>query len=248
MASRELDTALEADWRPSPNCESRRKALRPTILLMHYTGMARADAAIDWLCTPGSRVSCHYLVDEAGRTTQMVREEMRAWHAGESFWMGETDVNSISIGIEIHNPGHDGGYPDFPEAQMQAVKALSLDVLSRHNIPPRRVLAHSDVAPHRKTDPGEKFDWEALARAGIGHWVSPAPLAIDGHQETAPDAETILHVQTQLADYGYDCPVSGTICSRTANVVKAFQRHFRPALVNGHLDRSTADTLTRLVQ
>jgi N-acetylmuramoyl-L-alanine amidase len=244
----ELDTGLVAEWRPSPNCEPRRKGLRPTILLMHYTGMARADAAIGWLCAPESRVSCHYLVDEEGRITQMVREEERAWHAGEACWMGETDVNSTSIGIEIHNPGHDAGYPDFPEAQMNSVVALSLDILSRHNIPPRRVLAHSDVAPQRKADPGEKFDWEMLARTGVGHWVSPAPLAIGSREETAPDAQTILHVQTLLANYGYDCPVSGTICARTANVLKAFHRHFRPALVDGNIDGSTVDTLERLVR
>ncbi len=244
----DLDTRLEADWRPSPNYEPRRSGLRPTILLMHYTGMARADAAIDWLCTPEARVSSHYLVDEKGRITQMVREEMRAWHAGDSFWMGETDINSASIGIEIHNPGHDAGYPDFPDTQMHAVMALSLDILSRHNIPPRRVLAHSDVAPHRKDDPGEKFNWEELARAGIGHWVSPAPLALGSQQDIGTQPETVRHVQQQLADYGYDCPVSGTVCGRTASVVKAFQRHFRPALVDGRIDHSTVDTLERLAQ
>jgi N-acetylmuramoyl-L-alanine amidase len=242
----ERDTTLDAEWRPSPNCEPRRDGLRPSILLMHYTGMARQADAAAWLCAPESRVSCHYLVDEDGRITQMVREEMRAWHAGESFWLGETDINSASIGIEIHNPGHDSGYPDFPDAQMHAVTALSLDILSRHNIPPRRVLAHSDVAPHRKADPGEKFDWEALARAGIGHWVAPAPLEPDGQQDAEP--ETIRHVQQMLADYGYDCPVTGALCGRTENVVKAFQRHFRPALVDGRIDRSTIDTLERLVR
>jgi N-acetylmuramoyl-L-alanine amidase len=244
----ELDTRLVADWRASPNCEPRRNGLRPTILLMHYTGMARADAAIGWLCTPESRVSCHYLVDEEGRITQMVREGERAWHAGEACWMGETDINSASIGIEIHNPGHDAGYPDFPEAQMNSVVALSLDILSRHNIPPRRVLAHSDVAPQRKADPGEKFGWEMLARAGIGHWVSPAQLAMGSGEETAPDARAVLHVQTLLANYGYDCPVSGAVCHRTANVLKAFQRHFRPALVDGNIDGSTIDTLERLAR
>lgn len=244
----ELNTALAADWRPSPNYEPRRKGLRPTILLMHYTGMAKADAAINWLCVPESRVSCHYLVDEAGRITQMVREEHRAWHAGESCWLGETDINSASIGIEIHNPGHDAGYPDFPEAQMNAVVALSLDILSRHNIPPRRVLAHSDVAPQRKADPGEKFDWEMLARAGVGHWVGPTPLAVSDAQGTPPDAQTVLHAQTLLANYGYDCPVNGSLCHRTANVIKAFQRHFRPALVDGNFDASTIDTLERLAR
>lgn len=242
----EFDTRLEADWQPSPNCELRRNGLKPTILLMHYTGMAQASAAIRWLCTPGSGVSCHYLVDENGHITQMVREEMRAWHAGDSVWLGETDINSASIGIEIQNPGHEAGYPDFPQAQMHAVIALSLDILSRHNIPPRRVLAHSDVAPHRKADPGEKFDWEDLARAGIGHWVSPASLALADSRDFGKEPETVQHVQGLLADYGYNCPVNGTFCERTANVVKAFQRHFRPALADGRIDRSTIDTLERL--
>ena len=241
-----LDTRLDADWQPSPNCEPRRNGLKPTILLMHYTGMADASAAIRWLCMPDSGVSCHYLVDENGRITQMVHEEMRAWHAGEAVWMGETDINSASIGIEIHNPGHDAGYPDFPQTQMHAVMALSLDILSRHNIPHRRILGHSDVAPHRKADPGEKFGWKDLARAGIGHWVSPAPLSLDDRRDIGEVPETVLHVQKLLADYGYGCPVNGEFCEHTASVIKAFQRHFRPALVDGKIDRSTIDTLERL--
>ena len=119
--------------------------------------------AIDWLSRPDSGVSCHYGIDEDGRITQMVAEDLRAWHAGESIWDGETDINSASIGIEIHNPGHDFGYPDFPEMQMQAVEALSRDIIARHGIRPERVLAHSDVAPTRKRDPGEKFPWARLA-------------------------------------------------------------------------------------
>ncbi|MBX2805403.1 MAG: N-acetylmuramoyl-L-alanine amidase [Hyphomicrobiales bacterium] len=242
------DKALDVLWRASPNCEQRRGGLRPTILLMHYTGMTRADRAVDWLCAPASRVSCHYLVDEDGRITQMVSEDARAWHAGVSCWMGETDINSASIGIEIHNPGHDAGYPDFPEAQMDAVIALSRDILTRHDIPPRRVLAHSDVAPDRKADPGEKFDWAGLARAGIGHWVPPAPLAAKAPEHAGLEPETVRHTQQLLAYYGYDCPVNGTVCARTERVVRAFQRHFRQSLADGRIDRSTIDTLERLAQ
>ncbi len=163
----DTDTSFEADWHPAVNFEPRRGGLRPSILLMHYTGMASAERAIGWLCSAESRVSCHYLVSETGRIVQMVREEMRAWHAGESFWAGETDINSASIGIEVHNPGHGSFYPPFPEPQMQAVEALSLDILARHDIRPERVLAHSDVAPARKEDPGEKFPWARLAEAGV---------------------------------------------------------------------------------
>ena len=136
------------------------------MLLLHYTGMDSAEAALDWLTRQESGVSCHYLVDAEGRIAQMVPESERAWHAGQSLWEGETDINSCSIGIEIHNPGHDFDYPDFPDAEMRAVEALCRDILSRHAIPSHRVLAHSDVAPGRKRDPGEKFDWERLARAG----------------------------------------------------------------------------------
>jgi N-acetylmuramoyl-L-alanine amidase len=242
-----LDTTLDAAWRPAVNFEPRKNGLRPTILLMHYTGMDSAEGAINWLCAPESPVSCHYLIDEAGRITQMVREEMRAWHAGQSRWEGETDINSASIGIEIANPGHAAGYPDFPEAQMQAAEALSLDILSRHGIAPRRVLAHSDIAPRRKADPGEKFDWARMARAGVGHWVEPAPVEGDEGFGPGDNGAEVSRLQAMLAAYGYDCPESGTYCEQTCAVVTAFQRHFRPVLVNGRADRSTFATLVRLI-
>jgi len=242
------DTRLAASWRQAANFEPRRRDARPSMLLMHYTSMASAERAIAWLCAPESGVSCHYLVDEAGRITQMVPEAMRAWHAGEAYWAGERDINSASIGIEIANPGHDAGYPDFPEAQMQALEALSLDILARHTMPPQRVLAHSDVAPRRKADPGEKFDWARLARAGVGHWVEPAPLAGDVGLGPGDESEAVSSLQRQLAAYGYEAEPSGRYCSQTKAVVTAFQRHFRPALVNGRADRSTMDTLERLVR
>ncbi|WP_088347409.1 MULTISPECIES: N-acetylmuramoyl-L-alanine amidase [Rhodomicrobium] len=243
----DLDTALEASWRPAANFEPRRAGMRPTILLLHYTGMASAERALYWLTAPESRVSCHYLIDEDGRITQMVREDMRAWHAGESYWAGETDINSASIGIEIHNPGHAGAYPDFPEVQMRAVEALSRDIITRHQIAPPLVLAHSDIAPRRKADPGEKFDWARLARAGVGHWVEPAPIEGDaglGLGDASPEVE---RMQRQLAAYGYGVPVSGAFCADTEIVVAAFQRHFRPARIDGRADRSTIATLDRLI-
>lgn len=224
-----------------------RTASAPTILLLHYTGMKSAERALHWLCTPQSRVSCHYLIDEAGRITQMVHENMRAWHAGEAFWAGETDINSASIGIEIHNPGHDTDYPDFPEVQMKTVEALCLDILARHAIKPQMVLAHSDIAPHRKCDPGEKFDWARLARAGIGHWVEPEPVAGDHGFGPGDEAAEIERFQAQLAAYGYRIDITGRYCEQTGIVATAFQRHFRPALVNGRADRSTIQTLDRLI-
>ena len=188
------DSPLATLWCPSPNREARRNGRAPDLLLLHYTGMESAEGALDWLTRPGSGVSCHYLVDEEGRIAQLVREEERAWHAGQSLWAGEIDINSCSIGIEIHNPGHDFDYPDFTDAEMRAVEALCLDILSRHAIPPHRVLAHSDVAPGRKRDPGEKFDWARLARAGIGLWVPPAPLEGDAGLGPGDEGEAVSPV------------------------------------------------------
>jgi N-acetylmuramoyl-L-alanine amidase len=148
------DSPLATLWCPAPNREPRREDRVPDMLVLHYTGMESSDAALDWLTREDSKVSCHYLVDEDGRIAQMVRESERAWHAGQSLWAGETDLNSCSIGIEIHNPGHEFGYRDFTEAQMRSVEALCLDILGRHAIPRERVVAHSDIAPGRKLDPG----------------------------------------------------------------------------------------------
>jgi len=237
------DSALVSAIYPSPNIEPRRIGATPTILLMHYTGFVDAPQAIDWLARPESKVSCHYVIDETGKITQMVSEAHRAWHAGESCWHGERDINSASIGIEIQNPGHDRGYPDFPQRQMQAVTALSRDIIARHSIQPTGVLAHSDIAPHRKMDPGEKFDWPGLARDGVGHWVAPTPLC-DGGMLVAAD---IQRMQQMLNTYGYDCPTTGVFDRRTELVTTAFQRHFRPARVDGVIDESSLATLANLI-
>jgi N-acetylmuramoyl-L-alanine amidase len=242
------DSALVDAVRASPNVEPRRSGLRPTILLLHYTGLASMTKAIDWLCLAGSGVSCHYGIDVDGRITQMVAEDQRAWHAGESIWADETDINSASIGIEIHNPGHDFGYPAFPDVQMQAVERLCRDIVARRGIRPERVLAHSDVAPMRKKDPGEKFPWLRLAHAGIGHWVEPEP-ATDadtglGVGDTAP---RIAAFQAALRRYGYGVDRTGIMNQKTELVVTAFQRHFRPERADGRIDRSTIATLERLL-
>lgn len=242
------DTPLVDALHPSPSFEPRRRALTPSILLLHYTGVATAAQAIDWLSRPESKVSCHYVIDEDGRITQMVAEEMRAWHAGEAIWAGETDINSASIGIEIHNPGHEMGYPKFPQAQLAAVEALSGDIIHRHRIRPERVLAHSDVAPMRKKDPGEKFPWARLAAAGIGHWVTPEPV-VAADPGIARDAAgpLVAEVQKRLARYGYGIEATGVFDPRTEFVVRAFQLHFRPQRVDGRIDQSTIDTLERLI-
>ena len=242
------DTCLACELVASPNFGPRRGGLRPSILLLHYTGVPTAAQAIDWLTRVESQVSCHYAIDEAGRITQMVAEEMRAWHAGEAVWAGERDINSTSIGIEIHNPGHDGGYPDFPDAQLQAVEALCKDIVARHSIVPERVLAHSDVAPGRKQDPGEKFPWTRLAAAGIGHWVEPAPvIAAEPGLAMGVAGPLVADVQMLLARYGYGIEATGLVDGRTEQVVAAFQRHFRQARVDGRIDQSTITTLQRLI-
>lgn len=223
------------------NHEPRRNGRAVDMLLLHYTGMTSAAAACDLLCSAESGVSCHYLVDEDGTITQMVDEGERAWHAGVSAWQGETDTNSRSIGIEIQNPGHSIGYRTFPAVQMQAVVALCRDILSRHDIPAANVLAHSDVAPGRKVDPGELFDWALLHREGIGHWVPPA----------GPDARVLAgadlaRFQRLLRDYGYGLEETGEFDEATRKVTDAFQRHFRPGLVNGIPDVSVLRTAERL--
>lgn len=156
--------------RPSPNFTERRGTDRPDMVVLHYTGMQSAAAAVDRLCDPGPEVSAHYLIAEDGSVTRMVAEEMRAWHAGASRWGAVTDVNSHSIGIELANPGHHLGYPPFPEPQMAALERLLAGVLARWQIDPARVVGHEHVAPGRKIDPGEKFDWLRLARQGLARW------------------------------------------------------------------------------
>ncbi len=240
-----IRSRLAHDFVLSPNIGPRRGGARVSNLVLHYTGMASAARAVAWLCDPASHVSCHYLVDEAGRITQMVGEEMRAWHAGVSSWRQEHDINSASIGIEIHNTGHALGYAEFPGAQMQAVMTLCRDVLSRHAIAGRDVVAHSDIAPQRKSDPGEKFDWRLLHGHGIGHWVEPTPL---GDGAAIQTAEATREFQQGLADYGYDVAVNGVLDQKTRFAVTAFQRHFRPERVDGVVDVSTVSTLGRLLR
>lgn len=225
----------------------------PDLLLLHYTGMQSARKAVDWLTRAESQVSCHYLIDDAGVVTQMVREAERAWHAGLSHWAGATDINSASIGIEIHNPGHGLGpalpYRDFPDAQMRSVEALCRDIAGRHQIRPERVLAHSDVAPARKCDPGERFDWARLWRAGIGHWVEPVPAGDDDSAHSlalGSESAEVTSLQRQLQAYGYGLEPTGLYDQATAQVVTAFQRHWRRACVDGIADHGTVATLQRL--
>ncbi len=244
------DSRLVDDLVASPNIGARRGKAKPDLLILHYTGLETARRSIDVLCDPVCEVSCHYLVDIDGRVTQMVREADRAWHAGRSFWQHETDVNSSSVGIEIQNPGHAHGYPDFPEPQMKAVERLSLDIVSRQGMVPHAVLAHSDIAPQRKIDPGEKFDWQRLHRSGVGHWVAPRALGeeldAEAFDATVAD-ERVRTCQHLLAKYGYDTKQDGLLDAAAGRVISAFQRHFRPERVDGLPDSSTILTLRDLI-
>jgi N-acetylmuramoyl-L-alanine amidase len=242
------DSSLVHDIVPAVNVEPRRGVGQPNMLVLHYTGMQTAAKAVHWLACAESRVSCHYVIDEAGRITQLVPEALRAWHAGISSWHGETDLNSASIGIEIHNPGHDDGYWNFSAAQIEAVVALSRDIVDRHNIAASRILAHSDIAPLRKIDPGEKFPWQALHRAGLGLWLPPTPIrAADVGLGPGSHGAAVLTAQKLFAAFGYDMPLSGTYDRHTEYVVRAFQRRFRPMRCDGRLDLSTLATLERLL-
>jgi N-acetylmuramoyl-L-alanine amidase len=177
-----------------------------------------------------------------------VRESQRAWHAGESSWAGETDINSSSIGIEIANPGHDYGYPDFPRRQLAAVTALCRGILARRQIRADRILAHSDVAPSRKSDPGEKFPWGLLYSSGVGHWVEPAAI-IEGVTFSLGDkGPDIASIKAAFAEYGYGISSGDLFDHATQDVVMAFQRHFRPARIDGVIDSSTILTLRALLE
>ncbi len=234
------------EQRPSPNHGQRVGAKPVDILLLHYTGMESEEAALAWLTSRESQVSAHYLVGEDGRVVQMVDEANRAWHAGAAFWAGESDINSRSIGVEIANPGHEFGYRSFPHVQIVAVIALCRDILSRHPIPPRRVLAHSDVAPLRKEDPGELFPWGELHAAGIGHWIMPDLIVAGPLLEFGDSGPEVASFKQRLRDYGYGLGAESDFDDETAAVVRAFQRHFRPALIDGIADASTIATLDKL--
>lgn len=211
------------------------------MLLLHYTGMKDCASALGRLTDPDAKVSAHYLIDEDGETCQLVPEERRAWHAGVASWRGETDINACSIGIELVNPGHEFGYRAFPDVQMAALRTLAHGIVARHGIPPERVLGHSDVAPSRRCDPGELFDWPDMARHGIGVWperFSEVPPQYD-QSGAGSSGPAVCVIQEELAAFGYGIVPSGEFDAETMDVVAAFQRHFRPGRVDGVVDAET---------
>ncbi len=242
------DSSIASDVIPSHNYGERSNDREPDMIVLHYTGMPDVEAAIARLCSAGTDVSAHYIVLEDGRIVQSVPEAKRAWHAGVSSWAGEADINSCSIGIEIVNPGHDWGYPDFPLRQIAALIALCRGIMLRRRIPSQRVLAHSDIAPARKKDPGEKFPWHSLANSGVGHWVQPLSVVRGETLRLGTISDDVLKMQQAFAKYGYGIPTNGKYDGPTMEVVTAFQRHFRPARVDGVADVSTLVTLHALLE
>jgi N-acetylmuramoyl-L-alanine amidase len=230
---------------PSPNFDARRAP--PDMIVLHYTGMRSGEAALARLTDPAARVSAHYLVEEDGRVFALVPEARRAWHAGASFWRGERDINAASIGVEIVNPGHEFGYRPFPDRQIAAVIELLGDIRSRWTIPDARILGHSDVAPARKTDPGELFPWLPLARVGHGLWVEPAPASGPALAE-GDEGLGVIALRSGLARLGYDCAGATPFDAALAAVVRAFQRHWRPGLVDGVADGDTRARLMALLR
>lgn len=230
----------------SPNFDDRPSGI--DLLVMHYTGMKSAEAALSRMCDKEAKVSAHYMVYEDGEVVQLVKDEKRAWHAGISCWRGISSLNDSSIGIEIVNPGHEFGYCPFPSAQMESVAVLASELMLKHNIEPRNVVGHSDIAPSRKQDPGELFDWKFLAKKGIGLWpdckvlLSPTKLLIEPEEESVAVAE----IQKKLQRFGYHIRVDGYYGPKTQVIVTAFKRHFVPEQVNSFWDKLTDARLTKL--
>lgn len=236
---------MNIEQTPSPNHDDR--TLPVTLLVLHYTGMESGEAALLRMCDSTAKVSAHYMVWEDGRICQLVDESRRAWHAGVSNWAGESNINSASIGIEIVNGGHDFGLPDFPSKQILAVTKLCNAITNRHNIDPMNIVAHSDIAPQRKQDPGEKFPWQMIARNGVGYWPK-LPTQTDNRilfERGARDKEIAI-IQSGLAYLGYGMEVTGVFDDNMRLVLTAFQRRYRPSEVDGKIDVQSLELLTDL--
>ncbi len=215
----------------SPNFEPRRDSKKPYIFLLHYSGMTDFAEVLKKICDPASKVSYHYIINEDGAVYNLVDESMRAFHAGVSYWQGERDINSVSIGVSLQNPGHEFGYRPFPQIQIDSLKKLAQQIMERHMIKPEYILGHSDVAPSRKTDPGELFPWQELADCGIG--VMP--------KNPAPSALSEQEGKDLLARWGYD-----PACDIATSLV-AFQSHYCPKELGKGWTPATAGALKSLI-
>ena len=218
---------------PSPNYNDRPPSTITDTLVIHYTGMSETTQALKRMCNPITKVSAHYLIDEAGQIFKLISEKKRAWHAGISSWRGNCNINDRSIGIELANPGHEFGYQKFPEPQINALIELANKIITRHQIPARNIVGHSDIAPTRKKDPGELFDWHELALGGIGYW--PKDLKINIVKKIN---ET--NFESALKAYGYET-------SNLPATILAFQRHFLPMRCGAAPDQEMFRTLEILI-
>ena len=230
---------------PSPNFDAR--TAPPDMVVLHCTGMPTGEEALTRLRDPAAKVSAHFLIEEDGRTFALVPEERRAWHAGVSFWKGERNLNGVSIGVELVNPGHDWGYRPFPEAQITALLELLAGVRDRWDVTDARIIGHSDIAPDRKLDPGELFPWKRLAEAGFGLWAEPPP-APGAPLKLGEESTAVFALQAGLTRLGYDCAPSGRYDEPTALTVTAFQRHWRPDRIDGAADGETRARLIALLR
>lgn len=240
---------MNIQHRPSPNYEARPVSTVIDTIIIHYTGMRSADDALQRLCDPVAKVSAHYVIDEEGCVYQLVEDSQRAWHAGLSYWRGKEQLNDMSIGIELVNPGHEFGYRPFPNAQIKSLIALCTQLIARHPIKQHHIIGHSDIAPKRKEDPGEFFNWQHLAEHGIGIWhgislppQKPKPLIQKGDSN-----ERVSTMQTQLAKYGYQIPQHGIFDDDTAATVIAFKRRFYPSNLEASWDSVAENMLQNLL-
>lgn len=225
----------------SPNANVRDPSVPLRYIVLHYTGMPTALAALKRLLDPQAEVSAHYMIDEDGALMQLVDDDKRAWHAGKSLWHGASDINSASIGIELVNPGHQFGYRAFPDVQIAALIKLLKELIARHNLDARTCLvAHSDVAIGRKQDPGELFPWQALAAQGLGLWPEPQP------EDYSPASDH--DVQKMLRQIGYDCPDHGDYDRAMREALLAFQRHYEQNNLTGTPERETIARLRALIR
>ena len=222
----------------SPNFNERQGHTTPQLIILHYTDMLDALSALERLCAPATQVSAHYLISKGGEIYQMVPDSMRAWHAGQSYWQGETDINSASIGIELDNPGHSYGLEPYPQVQLGALLDLLKSLRQRYNIPRSHIIGHSDIAPLRKRDPGEHFPWEWLRQHQLGHEIAPTPIRAT--------AKNISEIQQQLQLIGYHCPNSGELDELTEAVLMAFTRHFIPDRLSTAISPQLLDILSRV--
>lgn len=234
---------------PTQNQDERPVNADISILVLHYTGMTTAKAALQRMQDPTVKVSAHWCIDEDGRVFSLVPERLRAWHAGLSYWRQNSLVNDISIGIELVNPGHENGYRPFPAKQMRSLTVLAKEILSRYSIPAQNVVGHSDISPHRKKDPGELFDWRRLSKSGIGLWPSGLNKSRSYFSTLSKGSEgsSVANLQTDLFEFGYGLNIDGIYGEESEAIITAFQRHFRQGRVDGIADNATIAILQNLL-